>query len=192
MMGETSLTLLEQLAGPSDEGAWERFVTLYQPLIHGWVRRLGVPAPHAADVVQDVFTIVVAELPRFAHNGQPGAFRTWLRTIAVNRLRVFWRQARSPADGEAFLRRVEELEDPHSDLSRLWDQEHDHFVLSRLLQLVEAEVAPATFEAFRRLTFEEASAATVAADLGMSVGAIYVAKSRVLQRLRRAARQFVE
>jgi RNA polymerase sigma-70 factor (ECF subfamily) len=87
---------------------------------------------------------------------------------------------------------LDEWEDPNSDLSRRWDREHDEHVSRRLLELIEPEFAPSTRRAFRRVVLEGAPAATVAAELGISVNAVFIAKSRVLGRLREEGRGLLE
>src|SRR5712671_2205965 len=90
-MSETSFSLLNRLRTQPDAESWRRLVDLYTPLIQGWLRRHAVPAADADDLTQEVMSVVVRELPQFKHNQQRGAFRNWLRTITVNRLRVLWR-----------------------------------------------------------------------------------------------------
>ena len=80
--------------------------------------------------------------------------------------------------------RKSQIQDPESELNRQWDQEHDRYVLRCLLDLMEQEFEPSTIQAFRRLALEEASGAEVAEELGLSVAAVYVAKSRVLHKIR--------
>jgi len=170
-------------------------VDLYTPWIHGWLRRQGVNSADAEDLVQEVLSVLVRELPQFQHDQRRGAFRCWLRTITVNRLRGFWRsqQTRPVATGDSDMdRRLEELADPESSLSRLWDQEHDQQVLRRLLELVEPEFAPSTWQAFRYVALEGRRPAEAAADLGLSVNAVMLAKSRVLRRLRQEAQGLVD
>jgi RNA polymerase sigma-70 factor (ECF subfamily) len=186
-MAETSLSLLDRLQQQPDAEAWRRLVDLYTPLIRGWLRRQQV-APHDADdLSQDVLAVVVRELPDFRHSGRPGAFRAWLRTVTVHRARNFWRQRRAhppAAGGSDFLKVLDQLEDPDSALSRQWDQEHDRHVARRLMELLEPQFAPNTWRAFRRAVLDGVKAADVAAELGMSVNAVLLAKSRVLRRLR--------
>jgi RNA polymerase sigma-70 factor (ECF subfamily) len=169
-------------------------VDLYGPLLGAWLRRQGVRPQDAEDLVQEVLGVVAREMPEFRHNRRPGAFRAWLRAILVNRLRAFWRARRSQpvAAGGPPLPEWEELEDPAGPLSRLWDQEHDRHVLRRLLELIEPEFAPATWQAFRRLTFDGQPAAAVARELGLSVNAVWLAKSHVLRRLRQEARDLLD
>jgi RNA polymerase sigma-70 factor (ECF subfamily) len=194
-MSETSASLLERLRSSSEAADWERFVNVYTPLIQGWLRRYAVQAEDADDLVQEVLAVVLRELPRFRHNQRPGAFRCWLRTITFNRLRAFWksRQLRPQAGGDSEVeRQLLELEDPESDLSRLWDREHDQHVLRRLLESIEPEFSPATWRAFRQLTLEARPPAEVARELGTTVNAVVLARSRVLRRLRREAHGLID
>src|SRR5437763_29648 len=156
-MSDTSLSLLERLRLRPDAEAWRRLVDLYTPLIHGWLRRHAVPLADADDLTQEVMAVVVRELPGFHHNHQRGAFRNWLRTILVNRLRVLWRarQSRPIATGDSdFVKMLDELEDPRSGLSQLWDQQHDQHVARRLMELVQPQFEPATWRAFRRVVLD--------------------------------------
>ena len=193
-MSDTSLSLLDRLQRRSDAEAWQRLVDLYTPLLRGWLGRYALQPSDVDDLVQEVLAVVVRELPCFQHNQRTGAFRSWLRGVLLHRLRAFWqaRQARPHAAGDrAFARVLDELEDPHSGLSRLWDQEHDRHVLRQLLQLVERDFAPSTWQAFRWTALEGAAPDAVAAELGLTANAVCIAKSRVLQRLRQEARGLV-
>ena len=91
------------------------------------------------------------------------------------------------AGGSDFAKVLDQLADPDSQLSRLWDQEHDRHVARRLLELIEPEFEPTTWRAFRGLVLEHKSTAEVAAELGISANAARIAKSRVLSRFRREA-----
>jgi RNA polymerase sigma-70 factor (ECF subfamily) len=185
---------LDRLRLQSDAASWKRFVDLYGPLLSTWLRRQGVQAPDADDLVQEVLGVVVRELPQFRHNRRLGAFRCWLRTILLNRLRAFWRgrHGQPGAVGAAPGPDFEQLEDPQADLSRLWDQEHDRHVLRRLMELIEPEFAPATWQAFRRVTLDGQSPASAARELGLSVNAVWLAKSRVLRRLRQESQDLLD
>jgi RNA polymerase sigma-70 factor (ECF subfamily) len=181
---DTSASLLQRLQEGSDEADWQRLVWLYTPLIRTWLGR-HVPQPvDVDDLVQQVFTVVVSKLPAFVHNGRRGAFRHWLRSITVNHLHAFWRTRRLPAEQSEMAAVLDQLTDPASELSRQWDHEHDWHVARKLLERVEPEFKAATWQAFRRLVFDEASPQAVADELGLSVNAVLIAKSRVLQRLR--------
>jgi RNA polymerase sigma-70 factor (ECF subfamily) len=194
-MAATSATLLERLRDRTDAEAWRRLVDLYSPLLTCWLRRHALQSADVEDLVQEVLMTVAREAPQFRHSGRPGAFRHWLRTILANRLREFWRarRIRPAATGDSdFAVLLDQLADPDSGISRLWDQEHDQHLARRLLAMIEPQFAPATWQAFRRVVLDGARPDTVAAELGMTVNAVFISKSRVLQRLREEARGLLE
>jgi RNA polymerase sigma-70 factor (ECF subfamily) len=187
-MPTTSATLLQRLCDNAND-AWKRFVDLYHPLIRGWLARHLPQAADVDDLVGEVLAVVVQKVPSFRRENRNGAFRAWLRGICVNRLRMFWRSRPvNCADAEL---RLQQLEDPTSELSRQWDQEHDQHVVAHLLQLLEPEFRVATWQAFRRHVLDGADIDAVAAELGLTANAVYIAKSRVLRRLREEAEGLV-
>ncbi len=180
-MADTPISLLERLRVGPDAGSWQRLVDLYTPLIRGWLARYHVQPSDLDDLTQEVFGTLLAELPHFQHDLRRGAFRRWLRNIAVNRLRSFWRSRKaSPTDDDLLT----QLEDPASDPNRRWDEEHDRFVARRLLELLEPEFEPATWAAFRLLVLEGIETREVATRLNVTPNAVRIAKSRVLSRFR--------
>lgn len=186
-MPDTPISLLERLRLRPDEQSWQRLVDLYTPLIRDWLRRHDLPGSDTDDLTQDVMQVLVRELPNFRHDLRPGAFRRWLRNVTVNRLRVHWRGRRSRpvATGDSdFGHVLDQLEDPNSSLSRVWDEEHDRHVARRLLELIEPEFEATTWRAFRGLVLEGKRTAEIAADLGVTPNAVRIAKSRVLSRFR--------
>src|SRR6516162_8738999 len=149
---ETSVSLLERLAGAPTDDDWRRLDELYRPLLRAWMARAGVPASDVDDLVQDVLLVVIREVAGFERRRQ-GAFRAWLRTILTHRVRDYFRgqKYRPTATGDSdFLRRLDELESPDSALSRLWDREHDKHVLASLMQRVQGDfsLSPVTWQAF--------------------------------------------
>jgi RNA polymerase sigma-70 factor (ECF subfamily) len=191
---ETSVSLLERLAGAATNDDWRQLLDLYQPLLRAWMARAGVPPSDADDLVQEVLLVVFREMGGFERRG-PGAFRGWLRAILANRVRDYFRgqEYRPTATGDSdFPRKLEELESPESALSRLWDREHDEHVAASLLRRVQHDFAPATWQAFRRHVLEGEPAVRVAAELGLSLNSVLLAKSRVLERLRQEAAGLVE
>jgi RNA polymerase sigma factor (sigma-70 family) len=187
-MADTSVTFLERLSSEPDEDSWQRFVDLYGPLIRGWLGRYSVAAEDAEDLAQEVLTVVVRELPRFQHNQQPGAFRNWLRIVAVNQLRLLWRNRRGEAGVADLAGMLDQLADPSSSLSQLWNQEHDRHVTHRLMNMIRPQFEEKTWQAFRRVAIDGLKPAAVAAELGISVNAVLLAKSRILNRLRQELR----
>jgi RNA polymerase sigma-70 factor (ECF subfamily) len=177
---DTSASLLERLRQPNQEQAWTRFVQLYTPLLFHWARRLGLRDADAADLVQDVLTLLVRKLPEFRYDSRK-SFRAWLRTVTLNS----WRNR---------SRRIEPLRAAHpSDLDGLAgadeadllsETEYQHWLVGRALELMQAEFQPSTWKACWECVVAGRPAAEVAAELGLSVGAVYMAKSRVLSRLR--------
>lgn len=186
-MTETSLTLLGRLQQDPDAASWQRLVDIYAPLIDRCLARSPLQSADHEDIIQEVLTIVVQKLPEFERR-RTGSFRAWLRVVTANCLRCHWRAEKYgplATGGSDFLRKLQELEDPHSELAQAWDAEHDRHVVQRLLELIEPQFEPTTLEAFRRLVMEGESSEQVAKDLGMSVNAVLLAKSRVLRQLRR-------
>ena len=189
-MSATSATLLERLKDGRDAEAWSRLNDLYAPLIRAWAERLGVRGADADDLVQDVLTVVVRRFPEFVHPERPGAFRGWLRAIAANCARDAWRSRRlapKAPGGTDFGSYLARLEDPADDLSREWDREHDVYVTRRLLDRIKGDFEAKTWELFRRFVLDGQSAEAVAAACGTTPNAVYIAKSRVLARLREEA-----
>ncbi len=182
-------------AREGDQGAWDDLHTLYRPLIVGWLNRQGVAQRDLDDLVQEIFLAVYRGLPSFTHSGREGAFRAWIRSIALNHSCNYWR---SPArrvgtpggpDADETLR---QLEDPESELWQFWEEEHDRHLLRCLIEMMEIEFEPATMQAFRRVALEGATGTEAAAELGLSVGAVYTARSRVLRRLREVAEGLID
>jgi RNA polymerase sigma factor (sigma-70 family) len=194
-MPPTSATLLERLRDRADAEAWQRLVDLYSPLLSAWLRRHALQDADVEDLVQEVLLTVASEAPQFEHSGRPGAFRHWLRNILTNRLREFWRgrRLRPVATGDSnFADLLDQLQDPNSGISHLWDQEHDQHIVRRLLAMIEPQFAPSTWQVFRRVVLDGARPDAVAAEFGLTVNAVFIAKSRVLQRLRQEAREFLD
>jgi RNA polymerase sigma-70 factor (ECF subfamily) len=193
-MNETRQSLLLR-AQTGEANAWKDLTELYRPLIIGWLNRQGVAASDLEDLSQDVLLSVVKHLPTFQHSGRRGAFRSWLRTIVCSRTTDYWRgQAAGlqASGGSGATAALQQIADPDSELNRQWDEEHDRYVLNCLLDLVEEEFEPITLQAFRRLALDGASGNEVAQELGQSVAAVYVAKSRILQRIRQEAEGLID
>jgi RNA polymerase sigma-70 factor (ECF subfamily) len=186
----TPLSLLERVRG-GDQDAWRRLLAIYEPLIRQWLRRAAPQAGDLDDLAQQILTVLVRKLPAFRHSGRPGAFRAWLRRVCVCELHDFRRRRASfPSlhDAEALDRRLA----PTDDLLRAWDEEYDRHVLGGLLRLVRGDFTATTWRAFRRVALDGAAPRDVAAELGLSVNAVTVAKTRVLRRLRQEASGLTE
>lgn len=186
--GDPGSTASSLIAGVKnlDPDAWRNLASLYGPLIYSWARRAGLRGEDAADVTQEVFRAVATSAARL-HHGQPGnTFRGWLWTVTRNKIRDFWRsQANRPhatggTDGQDLLMFIAQ----HDFDSQSGASTAVCGVIHRAIQLVRGEFEGRTWDAFWRMTIEERSAQEVAQELGMTANAVYVARSRILRRLR--------
>lgn len=188
-METTPISLLERLRRPGQQQAWQRFVQLYTPLLYHWARRLGVRADDAADLVQEVFALLVRKLPEFRYDPDR-RFRGWLWTLVVNKLREGKRRATIPLAGDGNGRLAElPTTDPTTLIS---ETEYRRYVANRALQLIRHDFRPTTWKAFWEHVHAGRPAADVARELNLSVGAVYAAKVRVLARLREEFRGLLE
>jgi RNA polymerase sigma-70 factor, ECF subfamily len=185
----TSVSLLDRLkAARPDASDWHRLQGIYLPLIQRWLGRVPGLGDEVGDLAQDVFIIVVRELPQF-ERCREGSFRSWLRKVTANRARTYSKKrARRPAVGldltDGFLER---MADPNSELAREMDREHDEYVVQKLLSAVQADFQPTTWKAFQRFALEDVPAVRVAEELELTENAVLQAKSRILKRLRQEA-----
>lgn len=191
---ETSVSLLERIRSSSNETDWSQLVELYSPLIRIWIRRYSSSQRDADDVVQEALSVVIRRLPDFERQ-RTGSFRSWLRSITVNCLRESWRTQRfRPVvpGGSNFQQVLTHLEDPHSELSQLWNDEHDQHVLQSLLVRLRPTLPEKTWQAFRRVAVSGEAVEAVAADLGMTVNSVYIARSRVMAKLRELGKGLID
>ena len=183
-LDEPSSSLLNRVRG-RDQDAWERLVNLYTPLVFEWCRRSGLQPADAADVGQQVFLAVAHGVRDFRREG--GSFRAWLRAIARNRLCDFFRTARTHSDraegGDAVRRLEEVIGDPESS-DPAADRAEEALLFHRATELMRAEFEERTWRAFWLVVIDGRPTAEVASGLGMSANAVYLARGRVLRRLR--------
>ncbi len=180
-MFTTSGSLLEQLRHPNQEAAWTRFVKLYTPLIYTWGRRMGVRRQEAVDLVQDVLTVLVQKLPNFSYDREK-SFRAWLHTLTRNKLREQMRRRPGPTvnASDSFLDDLAR----NSGSDTFEEKEYRRHLARRALQLMQVDFEPTTWKACWEHIVSGRSAAEVGRELGISEGAVYAAKYRVLRRLR--------
>jgi RNA polymerase sigma-70 factor (ECF subfamily) len=180
-MDTTNISLLERLKLPVDQKAWSHFVDLYTPLIYSWARRIGLQESDAADLVQEVFALLVQKMPDFSYD-RHRSFRAWLRTVTLNKWRDRCRrQAVRPhmVANSMSLEAVEAVtEDSFSEV------EYRQQLVARALELMQAEFQPTTWKACWEFVVVGRPAADVAKQLGISENAVHLAKGRVLRRLR--------
>jgi len=177
-MVTTSTNLLDRLQQPDQPQAWERFVHLYTPLLLVWAKRQGLQ--DVEDLVQEVLVKLLRELPKYRRQAA-GSFRAWLRQVTVNQCEDFRRRkATRPLPGADGLDRVAE------DTSEvdLGNTEIQLLLVSRALELIRVDFGEQTWAAFTKVMLKGRSAADTAAELGMTINAVFMARNRVLTRLR--------
>jgi RNA polymerase sigma factor (sigma-70 family) len=193
MQPDTRESLLIRLHDTADEVAWREFLEIYRPLIYRTARSQGLQEADAEDVVQQVLLAVMGAVGRWKRGEHTGSFRCWLFTITRNLLVNFVaRQRLRPVGGTSFVQLLEQQ--PASDeQSRLWvEQEYRAQLFRWAAAQVRPEFQPATWEAFWRTAVGGESIMEVARELKLSVGSIYAARSRVMNRLKRRVRQVEE
>ena len=178
-MDTTPVSLLERLRQPNATDAWDHFVKLYTPLLYYWAKRLGLQESDAADLVQDVFTLLVQKLPEFRYDSSR-SFRNWLLTVMTNKWRDRVRRREPAALGHRMLADMTAPVEPDS----LSEAEYCERLVREALRLMQAEFSPSMWKACWEHVVMGRPAAEVAAELGSRVGSVYVARSRILTRLR--------
>ena len=183
---ETRRTLLIRIKDAGDHQAWEEFVSIYAPLIHAYGVRRGLQDADAADVAQMVLQSIATAIPGFEYDPQKGSFRGWLFQITRNWvLKTVEKRGRTPtATGETSFHQKLSQQPGQSEDEDLWNREHEQQLFHWAADKVRLEFKENTWQAFWRVAVEGQPVADVAAELGMSAGAIYIAKSRVTARLR--------
>jgi RNA polymerase sigma-70 factor (ECF subfamily) len=182
-MDATPVSLFERLRKSNDADAWARFVALAAPFLFDVARRFGLQDADAADVVQDVFTVLAKELPTFRY--EPArSFRSWLRTVLLNRCRDRRRRLAAAVVAPPVGGPLPEV--AVGDPAELFaDEEYRRALAVRALRLMQAEFPEPTWRACWEQVVNERPAAEVACELGITRNMAYLARSRVLARLRR-------
>ena len=182
--GSTPLSLLEKLRQPEtreSQQAWQRFVQLYTPLLMLWARRLAVSPEDTPDLLQEVFLILVREMPAFRYD-PAHRFRAWLWTILVNKHRDRVRRSQaSPVLADPS--EIEQAVTP-DNVQLYAEEEYRIYLVGRALEIMRAEMDADQWQACWQYVVEDRPAADVARELGMSINQVYLAKSRILRRLR--------
>jgi RNA polymerase sigma-70 factor (ECF subfamily) len=190
----TRASLLLRLRDPRDGAAWEQFVDLYGPLVYGYLRKQGLQDADAADLCQDVLRAVAGAVGRLDYDPARGTFHSWLLTIVRHRLWK-WQAAgqRGPrAIGDREVRRLVEGRPAAETAEPAWEAEWQRRAFAWACEQVRRSVTDSTWQAFWRTAVDGQTGKRVAADLGLSVAAVYLARSRVLARLKELVRSVKE
>jgi len=180
----TSPSLLIRLRDRGDRPAWSQFVDIYQPLIRGFARKQGLQEADAADLTQEVLRAVSGAVGRFDYDPGRGSFHGWVYTLAHRKLCDFLtrRQRQEQGSGDTATQGL--LGDLPAPEEEQWERDYERRVFVWAAEQVRAEFREATWQAFWQTAVEGRPAAEVAEALAMSVGAVYIAKSRVQARLK--------
>lgn len=173
---DTPATLLHRLCGQSAPGDWERFVRLFTPLLRRWAGRIGVSHDDAEDLLQEVFALLIVKLPEFRYD-PTRSFRAWLWTV-FRHSALAWHK-RQPRVSPM----LDELDSPDL-IAEAAEAEYRRYLLSRIMQIVQTDFPESTWSVFKQLAIEGRSGVEVARQFGMTVNAVYLARGRVLARLR--------
>jgi RNA polymerase sigma factor (sigma-70 family) len=189
-MEPTSATLLMRLKadGPAREIAWTEFRRRYAPIIAGFARNLGVPPQEVDDLIQNVLTAFYAAQPRFTYDPSRGRFRGYLKTC-VTHLLSHRKDRRLQLDG----RSVDQIDVADESVEKAWNDAWEREHLHRAVESLRRQFDDSPkFQAFYRVSIEGRPPAEVADALGMSLDAVYLAKSRCLARLRLLLKELEE
>lgn len=179
-MTRTPVSLLERLRKPGDQEAWAHFVNLYTPVVYSSAKRLVRQSNDAMDLVQDVFMVLVKEMPKFQYDPNR-RFRAWLKTVINNKWRENCRRSRARPETVSLLA-DDDIPVPEG-ADQYWEHEYRRDLVHQALRLMKS-VEPRTRQAFLEVLIDKRPAAEVAAELGFTVNALYKAKARILAKLR--------
>ena len=186
----TRASLLLRLRDPLDGAAWREFVDLYAPLVYGYARKQGLQDADAADLCQEVLRGILTAVSRLEYDPKRGAFRNWLFTV-VRRTLSKWRlrSARQVgASGDSAVRSLLEACPAPDGTQAEWQIEWRQRLFVWACDQVRREVSDTSWQAFWRTAIDGRAAKQVAADLGLTIAAVYHARSRILARLRELVR----
>lgn len=189
MISATNVAMLDDLRGSYDPTAWKIFVEKYTPFLYEAFRKRGIQPTDAEDLVQEVFTKLLSVMPTFQYNPSL-RFRGYLLTIATRTLyssRKRWsdRVLRAATGDAAQLQETDPLEE-------ITEAECRAYQFAQAARIARCDFEAKTWQAVWETVVEQRPAAEVAAELGMTVAAVYAAKPRVIHRLRAALSEFVE
>ncbi len=187
----TRASLILRLKDTEDAAAWQDFTEIYQPLIYSLARRRGLQEADAYDLTQEVLTRVARSIASWDPDPERGSFRGWLATITRNMVVQFFRKKnRLPQTGDRTeIRELLNNSPGNSNETSDFDLEHDRQIFAWAAKKIRPQVEPTTWQAFWLTAVKNQPIQETADQLGITRGAIYVARSRVIDRLKKAVQQ---
>ena len=190
---DTRMTLLVRIRNADDRQAWTHFFELYTPLVYSYALKNGFQDADASDVAQEVMCTVAKAIGAFDYDPSKGSFRGWLLTVTRNCLRKRWEQNRRQSTTMELTSEMAQcLEDPSTETNTEWDREYALRVFHWVADSVRSEFKESTWNAFWMTTVDGKAIDATAEVLGISIGAVYIARSRVLAKIRTVVGQFDE
>jgi RNA polymerase sigma-70 factor (ECF subfamily) len=190
----TNTELLIGLADPQNRAVWQTFYDRYRPLLTTFAKRLGLKEVDAEDAAQEALIAFMTSYQQGRYDREKGRLRTWLSAIARNKIHDIqqrrYREAAAGA-GDSSVDPLEQIADDRS-MSEIWEAEWQRAVLRQCRAEVEQQVDAKTMKAFDLLVVEGKKAGDVAAELGMTRNAVYLAKSHVLDRMQKVQKDLEE
>ncbi len=189
---KTRPSLLVRIRDPRNEQAWTEFLEMYEPLVYRLARKKGFQDADALELTQDVFVAVASAIERWDPDPAKGSFRGWLFRIARNLMINFLTQQRRrpSATGDTDVNRLlNEHPAPNGEQSTLFDQEYKRQTFRWAAERVRGEFEENTWRAFWLTSVEGEPIKDTAASLGLSPGAVYIARSRVMSRLKQTVQR---
>lgn len=182
---ETQKTLIHRIRDTGDASAWNEFFELYQPLLFNFFLSRGLDHDDAGDVSQTVLQRISKAAPGFQYDPGKGKFRSWLFHIARNELnRFFAKNARSRESTTSNGELPAGGGEVSPELEAAWIDEYRHRIFTWACRQVKPTVSESAWQAFWKTAIDGESAEAVAESLDLKLGSVYVAKSRVIKRLR--------
>ncbi len=194
MNPETRESLILRLGDPADDQAWAEFLQIYQPMLLRLASRWGLQESDAAEVVQETLIAVAKAIPTFQRKEHPGAFRAWLATIVRRKLadHLACRHQNLRGSGDSDVHRWLDQQACESSSESVWDWQQKQQIFSWAAARVRGQVQQSTWEAFYRTAIGGEAVSVVADQLGIREGMVYVARSRVMARLRKEVQSWVD
>ncbi|MEZ6137679.1 MAG: sigma-70 family RNA polymerase sigma factor [Pirellulaceae bacterium] len=186
----TRASLLIRIRSKEDQTAWKEFVHIYAPLIYGFARKQGLQDADAADVAQDVMTSINLAVSNFEYEPQKGRFRSYLYKATHNQICKIWKlNAGKIGTGNSAVHLMLSQAPASNEDEELWNRQHKWRLFEWAAEKVRAEFETSTWQAFTLTSIDHLKPAEAAERLNISVGAVYIAKSRVIKRIRETVRE---